>query len=239
MTQLATEYHPEVFASLPSFSDAKDRLERERDKIRGLGDVICRHRLHDRLGVNLLHSHFDLFSNEQLVKRRDKQRNEAYISPTKIEPNRRAYSYRIPSNSDGSFEPLEFFARPASDCIPPLDDVIDDTPDFLDEFAQQAHRLDVADLFGLAVLQTGVVEISEDELRLETTDSDKRLLTIGATSRADVDPTAVTQTVWGFTPPDCDPASDDVFAPSRCVGHCVDHCYFHCESHCHGHCEDH
>lgn len=239
MASIADKFDPEIFAKLPDFPEAKKALEKEKDKIRLLGDVICKWDLQEYLGVNLLHKHFELFRDEQMVKSYDKQKNEAYVKPEKIDQTRKSYFYQVASNDGFVFEPLEFFRLEEGKDIPSLEEIVDGKEDFLEEFAKQAESIETTRLFGLALLEHASVKITEYELRLETTDSEQRILIITPADRTTVDPERVTETMWGFLPPSFEPSSEDVFSPSGCIIHCDNHCLSHCDTHCTSHCTSH
>lgn len=58
------DYDARVFQRLNEFHLARDYLEDKRESLTELGDVICRHGLHQRVGVSLLHKHFEISENE-------------------------------------------------------------------------------------------------------------------------------------------------------------------------------
>src|SRR5215472_8486514 len=63
--QLVYDYT--IVNALPEFDEAKERIARRHDRLLELGDVICRHRLHEDVGLCLLHRHFGLAEGERLV----------------------------------------------------------------------------------------------------------------------------------------------------------------------------
>jgi hypothetical protein len=77
------DYDARVFQRLNEFHLARDYLEDKRESLAELGDVICRHGLHQRVGVSLLHKHFEISDNELVV--REFVRNLSYIKPWNID----------------------------------------------------------------------------------------------------------------------------------------------------------
>jgi hypothetical protein len=202
-TAISDSYDRTTFNALNEFEDARERLAKERDKIPRLGDVICEYGLHDVLGVSLLHKHFPLFDGEQIVKRFDRDENMAVMYPTRQDPAHQAYMYAITERfGDSVYEPVEFFPRSSvADELPALADVVEGEEEFLRHFAETAVELGVSDLFGLTVRHLELLEYNDDnEMTVERTDHEKRLLTIAVEDRADVNPDTTTETLWVFEP---------------------------------------
>jgi hypothetical protein len=62
-------YEPLLFAELPSFEEAQLNLARLEEKLETFGNVVSSHDGDDRIGLALLHKHFDLEPDELLVER--------------------------------------------------------------------------------------------------------------------------------------------------------------------------
>lgn len=239
---VSESYDRATFNALPEFEDARERLATERDAIPHLGDVICEYGLHDVLGVVLLHRHFPLFDGEQIVKRIDREENAAVMYPTRRDPAHQAYAFAIADDrGEPAYDPVEFFPQSrVADDLPTLADAVEGREGFLADFAETAVDLGVADLFGLAVRHLELLRYDdEDELTVERTDHDRRLLTITVEDRTDVDPAATTETLWVFEPdlggtpgsiadrdlPDTDPVQD-------CTHTCTHSCTHTCTHTC-------
>jgi hypothetical protein len=120
---------------------------------------------------------------------------------------------------------------------------------FLDDIAETLAALDLVDLFGIAINTAGSIAKESDQILLETTDSEKRLLTIKPEDQTRVDFAELTETLWIFSPKDqydrpeeADSGDEapEVAPLKKCTGqHCVGHCKFHCKEHCVAHCKDH
>ena len=107
------DYDARVFQRLNEFHLARDYLEDKRESLTELGDVICRHGLHQRVGVSLLHKHFEISENELVVREFD--RNVSYIKPWNIDqlssPVPYLWKAQI-SNGRALYYPLEFCDYP-------------------------------------------------------------------------------------------------------------------------------
>jgi hypothetical protein len=229
-------YSPKVFAALPDFRQAKESLSVHRDKIKLLGDVICRHELHDVFGVNLLHQHFELYEDEHMVKRRDRDLNQAYIQPEKIQKESVGYFWK-PSIVRGSFvyQPTEFFTvEDQPDGLADMSEIYGKAPEFFTDFANVLYELELHNVFGLALLHEAYLDLEEDHVKLETTDDIQRRLWADVVHRRELDLSETTQTLWTFTHPDCTPSVGSVASgakPTFCTGHCKAHCANHCANH--------
>ncbi len=241
---LAEHYSPKVFDRLPEFPTAKAQLDRARDALLGLGRVICRHKMNEQFGVNLLHQHFALLPDEQLIKRRLKDGRAGTIRPVRRFDSADAYFWQpVMSGGQIIYHPLEFFGpQERPDELVNIQEAFKQAPAFFEEFALTALELEVQNTFGLALLHPSYFKVGDEDITLETTDSERRVLNLEVIDRSLIDMNETTQTLWFFTPSTCSPAPDSVSAPkspTSCIGHCKTHCQTHCTSHCNGHCTDH
>lgn len=238
---IANKYSRDVYNGLPHFHDAKERLEKKVDTIPILGDVITDYQLHEDLGVSLLHRHFPLYEGEQIAKRFEPQKNTAYMYPTSIDQRRQAYSYRVvDERGEVRYEPLEFFSRSeATEEVPTLTEVIEGNEGFLEEFADVAAELGVADTFGLTVLHLYIQDFDRsEEMPLEVTDEENRILRVTIEPREELDPDETTETLWVFTPEE-DMSAESVgdfgerFGPAHeCSHSCTHTCNHTCGHSC-------
>ncbi|MER3434672.1 MAG: hypothetical protein C4288_14920 [Leptolyngbya sp. ERB_1_1] len=152
---MITSYVPEVFDQLNSFHTAKSQLKESKAFLHQLGTVICRHNLQQKVGLALLHKHFDLVPNERLVE----QTAHHTISITPVcnpdDATIAPYLWKMATDSVGehSWFPLEF------------QDTLEATPDslntaetleanqaFLQEMAVKLQELNLEDVFGISIL---------------------------------------------------------------------------------------
>ncbi|WP_157489070.1 hypothetical protein [Pseudofrankia sp. DC12] len=226
----AAPYDPNVFDRLNEFYVAKRGLNRSREKLCPLGDIFVRHELFGVLGANLLHKHFNIDDGEVLVRRVSD--NSAVTRPERYRPDLAPYLWRPVAIGEGSwnFYPLEFLpAEQWSD-----DFSIDESGEFLFEFAEQSARLGVGDLFGVGLKVHRQLTLRDNEILVETTDLERRELVVRPVD-ADSIAEELTETFWEFTPPElC--GKPGVHAKGKCISHCSMHCKGHCKSHCNNHC---
>jgi hypothetical protein len=176
------DYDARVFQRLNEFHLARDYLEDKRKSLAELGDVICRHGLHQRW-VSLLHKHFEISDNELVV--REFVRNVSYIKPWNIDqlssPVPYLWKAQI-SNGRALYYPLEFCDYPQhlqADARHDLE-ILNGSRDFLTAFANTLADLGLIEIFGLASLRSrdGIV-LEPGETLLETTDEERRTLELG------------------------------------------------------------
>jgi hypothetical protein len=227
------EYDPGVFQRLNEFHFAREHLAEKRESLAELGDVICLHGLHDRIGVSLLHKHFEIADNEILV--REFVRNVSYITPREVDRLSSPLPYLWKAEISGgraAYYPLEFCEYP--DHVRPEAardvDVLRGSPAFLTAFANTLADLGLIEIFGIMNLRSreGLI-LERGETLLETTDEERRVLTLRAARTSELVGLETTQTLWIYSP-----------APSRvgavirgavCAVHCAGHCLAHCMGH--------
>jgi hypothetical protein len=228
-------YEPAVYDALNPFHTAKRLLLGAHCHITCLGEVIVRHKLHETLGVSLLHKHFDMLATERLVRRSDIEKRIVKTRPVASSRRELApYLWKVRWGRGGKPElaPLEFLAESE-----PSDHLRVDEA-FLGEFAEVLHLHGVENVFGLATLDILRVPVSPEEIRVETTDSERRILTVVPDDRATLDVDQLTETFWTFVPEDFD-VNVVMKCDSHCNAHCRAHCNFHCRNHCRAHCHNH
>jgi hypothetical protein len=226
-------YDPRIFDRLSLFRTAKTLLSRNKRYIKILGDVIVTHGLHNRVGVSLLHKHFDLDQDEIVVRTIDAPRRVAHARPTLQHTDAMPYLWKTFRDPSGQlrFAPLEFVCGDAQES-----QVVDLTqyPSFLTGITHALAEHDLLDMFGIATTNIMKIPLGHDELMVETTDSESRTLTITPMHRSDLQINELTETFWTFTP------GRLLEGAVKCSGtHCSGHCKSHCSGHCVMHCKDH
>ncbi|QFS51535.1 hypothetical protein [Nostoc sphaeroides] len=76
---MLTTYEPSIFDGLNKFPVARQCLEKHKDALREAGAVICKHGLQQKVGLALLHKHFDLLPHERLIE--NIEDSKVYINP--------------------------------------------------------------------------------------------------------------------------------------------------------------
>jgi hypothetical protein len=198
-------YDPDVFSRLSRFHAAKEFLEHQEKNIGKLGDVICAYGLERRIGVNLLHKHFDLTADEILV--RDFKNNSALIAPVlhgNSDVSAIPYLWQLACGQHGSgFYPLEFGRYSAEHYKAALEDfdTLSNETAFLAEISGLIRKLKISEVFGLATLYSRrLVDCKAGETLLERTDEERRLLTLKPFKESRLRSLESTQTLWVFTP---------------------------------------
>jgi hypothetical protein len=223
------DYDPRVFQRLNAFHLARDYLEDKRKSLTELGDLICRHGLHQRVGVSLLHKHFEITDNEFVV--REFVRNVSYMKPCSIDQLSSPVPYLWKaeiSDRCASYYPLEF-------CDYPLDlkaaarhdlEILDRSRAFLTAFANTLADLGLIEIFGLASLRArDGIALEPGETLLETTDEERRILTLRPARASEVKALDTTQTLWIYTPSPWRVGA--VIGGVSCAVHCAGHCLAH------------
>lgn len=196
------EYQFEAFGRLNAFAEAKASLRENRDRLTELGSVICKYGFEEHIGINLLHRHFDLRQGERLV--RSYHDNRATMKPLTDSVYRPPYIWQLedlPSGLQG-LRPLEFLdpsGGTISESVVIAGYMLENSPDFVEEFGANLVRLGLDRTFGLIALNSDWITLAEDEILVETTDFKARRLTLSPFKRAEIsDLDELTETVWSF-----------------------------------------
>jgi hypothetical protein len=198
--QLVYDYT--IVNSLPEFDEAKDRIARRHDQLLELGDVICRYRLHEDVGLCLLHRHFDLADGERLVGVYDEDDYVVGVA------SRDDWTGVVPSvwrvehaGADGwGYRPLEFadtaaggarLGRRAARAMA--------TPAFLADMALRLRDLELTDTVGIAVLDRLPGDLPPDATVYETSSHGRRTSTRSQIGKDSIPQgEEVTVTLWAF-----------------------------------------
>ena len=187
-------YGTQIYDSLKDFVIARENLDRHVKSLECLGKIICRYGLSDRLGISLLHKHFDLRFDEQLIEKF--YENQTQIAPRIITDDTTVTPYLW--KTDGtSWHPLEFCIT--SDLprqLVELSEQLSTQQDLLTSLAQQLAALDLSVVFGLTLLHRCGLTVQPGELLVETTNHQARTFRWAAQlPKASSD---LTPTVWKF-----------------------------------------
>ncbi|MEA5573493.1 hypothetical protein [Calothrix sp. UHCC 0171] len=222
-------YEPTVFDRLHKFSDAKHSLANHKDVLGELGAVICKYGLQQKLGLTLLHKHFDLSPHERLIE--SVGDDKVYINPVAKVNEREIipYLWKLSSGINGenctqnlSWFPLEFQYKSVaqSDDINAVESLAANS-NFLKEIAIKLQDFGVENVFGLSILHREAIAIAEGEILVETTDHEKRCFTLAAVNSSEVCKQELTETLWYFT------TEENLGIASQCNSHCIQHCFGH------------
>jgi hypothetical protein len=227
------DYDAGVFQRLNEFHVARDRFEESRESLVELGDVICLHGLHYRVGVSLLHKHFDISDNELVV--REFVRNVSYIKPRKVDPLSSPVPYLWKAEISGrrvTYYPLEFCDYPDPLKAKARHDleILIGSPAFLTAFANKLADLGLIEIFGLVSLRSrDGLTLEQGETLLETTDEERRILTLRPAQLSEIEGLDTTQTLWIYRPAPVRVGA--VIAGATCAVHCAGHCFAHHTDH--------
>jgi hypothetical protein len=223
------DYDAGVFQRLSEFNFARDRLEERRESLDELGEIICGHGLHDRVGVSLLHKHFEISGDELVV--REFVSNVSYIKPWKVDRLNSPSPYLWKAEINGEraiYYPLEFCDYPGhlQNKVRRDLEIFNGASAFLTAFANKLEDLGLIEVFGLMSLRSrdGFV-LGEGETLLETTDEERRILTLRLARASEIEGLDTTQTLWMYRP--APRRIGAVIAGATCAVHCAGHCLAH------------
>jgi hypothetical protein len=226
-------YDATVFQGLNGFPIARAYLGHSRDYVTELGDVICHYGLHDVVGVTLLHKHFEIADDEIVV--REFVDNLSYMTPWNVDALPRVLPYLWKAEVDGRhvrYFPLEFCEYPPEKQAEVERELnrLKGCTAFLAAFAATLDDLGLREIFGLAHLRSrdGLV-LGNGETLLETTDEERRILTLRPARAQEVQGLDTTQTLWVYRPA-LVRIGAVINAGSGGV-HCAAHCWVHCTGH--------
>ena len=181
----------------------------------------------------LLHKHFEISDDELVV--REFIDNVSYMKPWQVEslPRLLPYLWKVEiDDGRAGYYPLEFVEYPAEIRPEAERDLqrLHASSAFLTAFANKLDGLGLRGIFGLAHLRSrdGLV-IGDGETLLETTDEERRILTLRPAHASEVEGLDTTQTLWIYRP-----AMSRVGASitgAVCGVHCAGHCFVHCTAH--------
>ncbi len=192
--------------------DAVEPLnEKDVDCLVELREVLSKHGKIDRLGVALLHSHFVLAEDELLLELSNNQDRILTLQPILHSEAEHAVG-TIWKLGDGDFNIATVMPIQWGD----IRDVADVEPlghgdaDCLVELREVLSKHGKIDRLGVALLHSHFV-LAEDELLVETSDSEARTLILQPVKRSDVGDTV--GTVWKLT-------DGDFLAMAHCHRYC-------------------
>lgn len=225
------DYDSTIFQQLDHILDARDGASPHLPVIDELGEVFVGHRVHDSVGVSLLHRHFDLSPDERLLE--TIEGNSIYMQPRSwvSADDLVPYMWKLvqhPASGDWRWMPLEFAVKQDQPCATQLYAALSKRrSDFLPELARRLVELNLADVFGISTLHREALGsafvMSDDTIALETTNEAGRVSRISVVPKAGVDFKSTIQTLWVFE------AGDH---GAWCAGCCKNHCSGYCRGYC-------
>ncbi len=223
---LVQSYDSHIVESLPKFYVSKQALTANRAHLHELGTVICQHGLQEAVGVSLLHKHFDIAPDEQLVK--EFAGNKATIRPQPTDTGSKVIPYLWKLETDqetgqGVYYPLEFVVMHEKTAgTDELVTMVHGKEDFLSALAAKLFELGLEDIFGISALYSNnFIHLHTDEMLVETTDHETRTLTLSPFAKTQLEHEEMTETNWQFT------AHIEGDATTDCRSHCISHCVGH------------
>ncbi|MFE9577312.1 hypothetical protein ACFYO1_13060 [Nocardia sp. NPDC006044] len=195
-------YDSGIINLLPEFDEAKELISKGEDRLLELGDIICRHRLHEDAGLCLLHRHFDLADDERLVGTYDQDDYVVRVS------RRPAWSGVVPSvwrveslgsESGWGYRPVEFADTAGAGAKLGLRAARTmANREFLREMAQQLRSLELNGIVGVAILDRLPGDLRPDEIVYETSSQRGLVSTRSQIGRDSISREEVTVTLWAF-----------------------------------------
>lgn len=200
---MLTHYSPTEFYNLQEFPIAKRCLVNARQHLMELGGIICKHNVHQQVGIALLHKHFELSAHERLVE--EPVANGFIIQPVAndAETELIPYLWKAAPIAQGETHwfPLEFArVQQATMETQTFAQSIAASEAFLTEMACKLSTLQLANIFGLCTLHRTTLTPGTHEIVLETTDDVNRVLKLAVTPEQQTSPDRITQTLWRFAP---------------------------------------
>ena len=206
---LLLKYDASVFHELYEFHIARSILKQLGLAVTALGDIVCAYGLQDCVAVNLLHKHFDISSDERVV--REYVGRTAYLKPRPTSHSGEGTTAVLPylwQYADGRygphFYPLEFAEYAGAGIQQAEAEIarVQSSPEFLRDFSGQLWGLGLEDIFGIALLcSRNNVILRHGEAMLETTDAINRVLTLKPIPEDSLTDLDTTETLWIFSPP--------------------------------------
>ena len=180
-------------------------------------ELICSYGVQSSIGICLLHNHNYLDDDEimleytshlndgrpSLVMQRTKTNKEFLKLPV---------NWKVVVDDDGyTYMPIEFSTV---DGVTEANNLLEDNPELLREFAALVIRYGLSNLVGLAVYRHDFLRQQENDVFIETTDPKIIANVIAACPKETTDLTMVTPTLWRFQ------TNPDEEKPQGCVCGC-------------------
>jgi len=182
MAVLVSSYKTDVFNQLPLFEDAGPAF----DRVQGasivksqMKDLFRKHSVENFIGLQLLHQHFQLHSDQKLVDINGTSSPMVPPQPDCVTPV--VWGVRMDKNNDIYLEPLEFTLNSGDaelDQASPLsqdklESFLVEKRNFFSEFATTVKLLGIEGLFGFTrhpgIGYPGRIEISGDRVNINLT----------------------------------------------------------------------
>ncbi len=224
-------YSPLVFSNLLEFATARSMLDRNKERIGDLLNIIDKYDLHESIGVCLLHKHFNLLGDEILLRAATKNGFSVVVAPNTTKdamPYVLAFS-KENKDEENSLYPIEFISSGAGSYVDDLDRVTRNEK-FLSDFRDALERHKLTEVFGLSLIPHFILARDASEELSETTNTQERVLQIVVVKSNQVNRKDSTQTLWvtkrspsiNVT---CEPNTDligtiDGHTRQCCMGHC-------------------
>ena len=247
--------------TLSNFRDARAQLPKVRPMLGLFGDVICSHNAEHLVGLNLLHRHFSIRTDEVLIRR---LRNDAIECTIRPEPAcTRRHDSCVPYlwklqwyDETNRWQPI------------PLEYRVDNTGFFrerartistmsglLDDIGTALHTFNLDRTLGITLVDPSVLTTG-DQIALEEPGEQERSLKVTVQDRSVLNASDITEVSWYFTQdeetkkPDKRPSTIRRYIDGEGAevyelptdtetGFCFTHCKGHCKAHCSQHCRKH
>ncbi|MDX7797987.1 hypothetical protein SJS42_04940 [Aeromonas caviae] len=199
--QISHTYDPFIYANLPDFFQAKQFLSFSKELLEPIGEIFKTHRLNGRLGISLLHKHFNLLHDEILV--RHVENNRIIIKPVRtgtidVQPFVWAFAKRS-IDSPYCLYPVEFIQQSdAPSWVQSVNTMLGSSDSFRAELFRALSKRGLTTFYGIGLTPRPLVNISQSETLMEEDNPTLRTLTLEVVSTSTIGSTSATQTLWTY-----------------------------------------
>jgi hypothetical protein len=218
------QYSVSSFNQVPDYWDIKEQSSWLESNSSVFGELICRHGLQDVFGIGLLHRHFELHSNERLIRNYTSSTYSIAIGRTCQEAAVAPYLWKINVSDDSSvsYLPLEFCDLSNLPHIEKLAHAhwahATRKASFFHEFAILLRDYEALDRVTLvALFQRDAFNLRPGQTLSEETHERNRIITLEVRDDVSQLMSDSVKTSWWFSP------SSKTLNNATCASHCYSH----------------
>jgi hypothetical protein len=190
-----------IYGSFLSQQDAQQRAEALLHHVDAIGRIICGHGLNTLLGVSLLHKHFDLRDDEELVggiQRGHWCSQPASVSPSTLVP----MSWKLQYNEDiaPGWRAIEYFT-PTADLVRKVEaaDYVSRDSAFWADVSEYIASNSLQDTFGVALLDHTTMPLQPGFIWFEVSSESARRMVLCQVMQESTRAFSPGATVWDFS----------------------------------------
>lgn len=190
-----------IYDRFLSQHDAQQRAEAQLHHVDAIGRIICGHKLNSLLGVSLLHKHFDLREDEELVG--GIQRGHWCSEPSQVSPSAlRPMSWKLQDDLDATpaWRAIEYFT-PTGDLVGKAQaaDYVSNDSAFWAEVSEYITAHGLQDTFGIALLDHTTMPLNPGLIWFEVSSESARRMVLCQVTRESTQVFSPGATVWDFS----------------------------------------